>query len=92
MKYAVIVAIFLAVESLCMFSLYKSERSKRIALEHEKNSLIETMEKHNNAEVVASKTIQKIQERVKYIKSPCDCYNASIDDPLLLDWLRGNKK
>lgn len=91
MKYIILICVFLAVESLFMFSMYKGEKERRIALENEKNTLIQQVEDFNNAQVQASNTIQKIQEKVKYIKSPCNCYRSNID-PSLLAWVRGDKK
>lgn len=88
LKYILFIAVFLFIQSILLYSLYNGEKNKRIALEIEKSSIIEEREKYNEAQVRASNTIQKIQEKIKYVKNPCDCYHLPIPADVL-DWVRG---
>ncbi len=90
-KYVAIIAVFFAVQAFLFFSLWLNQRDEVKRIESENNSLISQIEEFNNAEIRANNTIQKIQEKIKYVKEPCDCFNSDIPYDLL-DWVRGNKK
>lgn len=63
-------------------------QEKNVRLEAQKKALEENIDAYNKAKNKASNTINKVMERIKYVKEPCDCYNARIDDSII-DLVRG---
>lgn len=92
MKY-IIGTILVVLAILCKFLFDQNsnlkDRNKELLLKND--SLITSIKEFNNAQVVAGNTITKIQEKVKYIKSDCNCYNLPIDDSIV-KWVRGTEK
>lgn len=89
--------IFVVVAALCGFFYflagYRGAKIER--LQAEKNSINEQltrckneMESYIKADERADKTICEIRTVVKTVKSPCDCYNSSVD-PAIIDRVRG---
>lgn len=94
-KIKLIVFAFLA--AFCGFFYFQSAyRGAKIdRLQAEKNSINEQltrckneMESYIKADERADKTICEIRTVVKTVKSPCDCYNSSVD-PAIIDRVRG---
>lgn len=92
MKY-VIGTVLVVLAILCKFLFDQNsnlkDRNKELLLKND--NLITSIKEFNNAQVVAGNTITKIQEKVKYIKSDCNCYNLPIDDSIV-KWVRGTEK
>jgi len=75
----------------CLFFLSKLIESKQQikSLKNEITSLQLTLKGYNESQVVATKTITKIQEKIKYVKE--DCYNKPINDSII-EFVRNRKK
>ena len=87
MKYIIIIlAVFSVISTIAcrfLFSEVSSLREDNTALRLNNEGLIITVKDYNNGKMEASKTIVKIQEKIKYIKTDCDCYNTPIPVDLL---------
>ncbi|MBQ0114177.1 MAG: hypothetical protein KBT03_13690 [Bacteroidales bacterium] len=57
--------------------------SEKTTLKHKADNLEKSIEEYNKKQMVAGGTITEIRERIKYIKTDCDCYNESIHPELL---------
>ena len=64
--------------------------SEKTTLKHKADNLEKSIEEYNKKQMVAGSTITEIRERIKYIKTDCDCYNESIPDSII-DIVQGDK-
>lgn len=89
--------IFVIMAALCGFFYFLAgyRGAKIDRLQAEKNGINEQltrckneMESYIKADERADKTICEIRTVVKTVKSPCDCYNSSVD-PAIIDRVRG---
>lgn len=80
----------------CFFLIYTQTqviskiKDQRKLYEKKSIMLEESIARYNEKQVEASSTITEIRERVKYIKTDCDCYNSRIDDRIL-NLVQGDK-
>ena len=92
MKYIIttllVIVFFLAVVSRFLFSEVSRLKEDNAILRQNNEGLITSVKEYNNGKMEASKTIIKIQEKIKYIKTDCDCYNMPIPDDIL-QYVRG---
>ena len=93
MKYVLItmtvLILSLGVACRFLYSEITDLKEENTELQVRNDGLTESIRSYNNAQNVASKTITKIQEKVKLVKTECDCYNRDIDDSIL-KWVRGD--
>ena len=87
MKYVVItlsaISIILFIVCRFLFSEVGKLKEDNATLKLNNEGLITKVKEYNNGKMEASKTIVKIQEKVKYIKTDCDCYGINISDDIL---------
>ena len=87
MKYIILtltlLVVFLGIVCRFLFSENSSLREDNAVLKTNINGLVTEVKDFNNGKMEASKTIVKIQEKIKYIKTDCDCYNMPIPDDIL---------
>lgn len=89
MKIVISISIILFICCLVFLSNWISTRQQMKTLEKEMNSLQLSLKKYNDGQEVATKTIVKIQEKIKYVKE--DCYNQPISNDII-EFVRGTKK
>ena len=87
MKYVIItlITIVFILGVVCRFLFSEVSRLKEdnATLRLNNEGLITSVKEYNNGKMEASKTIVKIQEKIKYIKTNCDCYSINIPDDIL---------
>ena len=87
MKYVVItlsvISIVLFMVCRFLFSEIGKLKEDNTTLRLNNEGLVTTIKEHNNGKMEASKTIVKIQEKIKYIKNDCDCYGDNLPDDIL---------
>lgn len=83
------IAVFLAFVCVILISVVLLQQKDINALETHKNTLKNEIERYANGKLEAANTIQKIQEKIKYVKEPCDCFNTPLPDSVLAI-VRGN--
>ena len=87
MKYVVItlsaISIILFIVCRFLFSEVGKLKEDNATLKLNNEGLITKVKEYNNGKMEASKTIVKIQEKIKYIKTDCDCYGINIPDDIL---------
>lgn len=87
MKYLILtltlLVVFLGVVCRFLFSEINDLREDNATLRLNNDSLIANVKDYNNGKMEASETIVKIQEKIKYVKVDCDCYNTPIPDDIL---------
>lgn len=87
MKYIIIIlaviSVILGVACRFLFNEVTNLKEDNTALRLNNEGLITVVKDYNNGKLEASKTIVKIQEKIKYIKTDCDCYNTPIPVDLL---------
>lgn len=79
----VVISVILGVTCRFLFSEVSNLKEDNTALRLNNTGLITIIKDYNNGKMEASKTIVKIQEKIKYIKTDCDCYNMPIPDDIL---------
>lgn len=93
MKYIILtltlLVVFLGVVCRFLFSEINDLREDNATLRLNNDSLIANVKDFNNGKMEASKTIVKIEEKIKYVKTDCDCYNINLIDDIL-PLARGN--
>lgn len=89
MKILISVTIILFICCLVFLSNWISTRQQIKSLEKEMNNLQLSLKQYNDSQDVATKTIVKIQEKIKYVKE--DCYNQPISNDII-EFVRGTKK
>lgn len=87
MKYLILtltlLVVFLIVVCRFLFSENNELREDNAVLKTNINGLVSEVKDYNNGKMEASKTIVKIQEKIKYVKADCDCYNINLADNIL---------
>ena len=79
----VVIGVILGVACRFLFNEVTNLKEDNTALRLNNTGLITIIKDYNNGKMEASKTIVKIQEKIKYIKTDCDCYNMPIPDDIL---------
>lgn len=87
MRYIILVLLVYCVISTLvgrfLFGEVSNLKEDNTALRLNNEGLITTVKEYNDGKMEASKTIVKIQEKIKYIKTDCDCYNMPIPADIL---------
>lgn len=87
MKYLILtltlLVVFLFIVCRFLFSENSGLREDNATLRLNNEGLITTVKDYNNGKMEASKTIVKIEEKIKYVKTNCDCYNINLIDDIL---------
>lgn len=87
MKYVILtlvtIAVILGVVCRFLFNEVNNLKEDNVTLRLNNEGLVTTIKEHNNGKMEASKTIVKIQEKIKYIKNDCDCYGNNLPDDIL---------
>lgn len=95
MKYIIITLIaivfILGVACRFLFNEVSNLKEDNAALHLKNTGLITSIKEFNNAQNTATKTITKIQEKIKYVKSDCNCYELPVDDSII-EFVRGSRK
>ena len=87
MKYIILalvtIAVILGVVCRFLFNEVNNLKEDNATLRLNNEGLVTTIKEHNNGKMEASKTIIKIQEKIKYIKNDCDCYGINLPDDIV---------
>ena len=79
----VVISVILGVACRFLFNEVTNLKEDNTALRLNNTGLITIIKDYNNGKMEASKTIVKIQEKIKYVEVDCDCYSINLVDDIL---------
>lgn len=87
MKYIIIIlTVYCVISTVAcrfLFSEVSNLKEDNTTLRLNNQGLVTTVKEYNDGKMEASKTIIKIQEKIKYIKTDCDCYGVNLPDDIV---------
>ena len=82
-KIIICLAAFLALWAVCLNYRVNTLKKENIALQSEKNALLETIKDYENAKVESDKTIKMLRDTTKSNKENLDWYNQRVPADVL---------
>ena len=82
------ISLIIAIATAVFFKLQSDNRLQRAVNAENRASALQTkikgyenaIQKHNDAQARAGKTIEKVRTIVRTVKSDCDCWHTLVDD------------